>query len=214
MIANSTYQSNANMSPPPAGSSYINDNPYTYQGGDENYETFGNISVPAKQTSADQYFQRGVDLFAAGNYAKASDYFEQAKRTAPSDVILPFAYVQSLFAEGKYTEAARQLRDTINRQPAGSEWAFYPRGLYLDDNVLMGQIDKLARQAGSDSDLQLLAGYQLLGIHQFDAAMDFLNKAQLGDKNNQIAVGKLMFILNNLKANYQSQNAGSENLSK
>jgi uncharacterized protein HemY len=141
-------------------------------------------------------------LFAAGNYSKASDYFFQAKALAPSDVILPFAYVQSLFAEGKYVDAARNLRQVIDQQPTGSEWAFYPRGLYTDDEILMKQISKLLEQTGTNSDLQLLAGYQLLGVHQFDSAANYLNMA-ISDSDNQAAAGKLLFILDNLKANYQ-----------
>ncbi|MEN6386364.1 MAG: hypothetical protein ABFD79_14355 [Phycisphaerales bacterium] len=206
MTADSPYQTGSNPYPA-TGNSYSNDNPYTYKEGNANYEPFANITEPAKQTSTDQYFQKGVELFAAGNYSRASDYFYQAKGNARSDVILPFAYIQSLFAEGKYPEAARNLRDTMDRQPAGSDWAFYPRGLYLDEKVLLSQIDKLVSQAGSNSELQLLAGYQLMGVGRYDEALDFLNKAQASDKNNQTAAGKLIFVLNNLKANYQTQNA-------
>ncbi|OHB55701.1 MAG: hypothetical protein A2Y12_12530 [Planctomycetes bacterium GWF2_42_9] len=176
---------------------------YTYKGSDYDYRSFGNVTEPAKQSSADKYFDQGVKLFAAQNYSKASDYFFQAKALAPSDVILPFAYVQSLFAEGKYADAARNLRQIIEQQPTGSEWAFYPRGLYTDNEILMKQIAKLLEQTGTNSDLQLLAGYQLLGIHQFDSALNYLSMAQAGDTNNQTAAGKLIFILENLKANYQ-----------
>jgi len=204
-----TAQSPYNASEPyPATGSSHTDNPYTY--GTNEYYGFANITEPAKETAVDKLFEQGVDAFTAGNYSRASEFFLEAKNNAPDDIILPFAYIQSLFAEEKYAQAARQLRDTINRQPVGSEWVFYPRGLYLDDDVLNKQIEKLAGNAENSSDLQLLAGYQFLGIHQFEESLDVLNKAQAGDKFNQIAVGKLMYILNSLKANYQTVSAGSQ----
>lgn len=211
MIASSPYKPGTSY--PPTGSGYESDNPYTFYG-TEDEKPFANVTQPARETAADRHFEQGVNAFAAGDYSKAVTYFHEAKNSAPSDVILPFAYIQALFANENYTEAARQLRATINKQPVGSEWAFYPRGLYTDDQILMSQIDSLLEKASSDSDLQLLAGYQLLGVHRFDEALEYLNNAQAGDRYNQVAVGKLLYVLNNLKTNYDVKNSDSEYLNK
>jgi hypothetical protein len=60
------------------------------------------------------------------------------------------------------------------------EGVFYPRGLYPDEDTLLEQIDILTKQAESynfDADLQLLLGYQLLGIGQTDRAVEPLMHA-------------------------------------
>ncbi|OHB52834.1 MAG: hypothetical protein A2Y10_07920 [Planctomycetes bacterium GWF2_41_51] len=210
MVSSSPYQPNQPY--PPTGSRYDNENPYTY--GSDDVEAFASITEPDSKTSADLYFEKGVNAFAAGNYRQAEVFFHQAKNSEPSDVILPFAYVQALFAQGEYEKASRQLREIIRRQPVGKEWVFYPRGLYTDDQILMNQIDQLISKASDNTDMQLLAGYQLLGVQKLELAMEYLNKAQAGDRFNQIAVGKLMYVLNNLKTNYEVKNSDSEYLYK
>ncbi|OQA03108.1 MAG: hypothetical protein BWY69_00651 [Planctomycetes bacterium ADurb.Bin401] len=210
MVASTPYKPDEAY--PPIGSKYDNDNPYTYYGSEN--EPFAMVTSPEDKTSADQYFEKGVGAFAAGNYRQAEIFFYQAKSSEPEDIILPFAYVQAIFAQGEYDKAARQLRNIIDRQPVGREWVFYPRGLYTDDSILMKQIDQLVSKATDNPDLQLLAGYQLLGVQKLDLAMEFLNKAQAGSKFNQLSAGKLLYVLNNLNTNYEVRNSGSEYLYK
>jgi hypothetical protein len=173
----------------------------SYQFSGNSNESFADVATPVPQDSADRCFENGVNSFTAGDYRRAADYFFLAKAYAPTDDILPFSYVQALFAGGNYLTAAQNLRVSIERQPAERQWAFYPRGLYEDDNILTMQINTLISQASSNSDLQLLAGYQLLGVHRFDEALDYLNRAKFADSNNRVVVDKLIYILNNLKAN-------------
>lgn len=177
---------------PPTGSDYDNKNLYTYT------QPFAYVSQPEDKTAADYYFEQGVNAFAAGDYRKAVVNFYQAKNSSPDDVILPFAYVQALFADGNYSKAAQQLRAALEKQPAGSEWAFYPRGLYTDDQILISQINQLASQTSLDTNLQLLLGYQLLGIQKLDEAQGYLSNASQ-DKYNNVAAGKLLIVLDNLK---------------
>ncbi|MCE5340039.1 MAG: hypothetical protein LLF92_02785 [Planctomycetaceae bacterium] len=176
----------------------------SYQTSSYQYESFADVTSPAQENSADRCFEQGVNYFAIGDYSRASDYFFLAKSYTPTDDILPFAYVQALFAAGNYLPAAQNLRAAIERQPAGSQWAFYPRGLYKDDNILMMQINTLISQASVSSDFQLLAGYQLLGVHRFDEALDYLNRAKFADSSNRVAVDKLIYILNNIRTSYQT----------
>jgi hypothetical protein len=172
----------------------------SYQFNTNSYGTFADIASPMPQDTTDRCFEQGVNYFAIGDYTKAADYFFLAKSYAPTDSILPYAYVQALFAAGNYSNAAQNLRTAMESQPISSHWAFYPRGLYKDDSVLTMQINTLVNQASFSSDYQLLAGYQLLGVGRFDEALVCLNSAKLADGRNQIACDKLIYILNNLKA--------------
>jgi len=101
-------------------------------------------------------------------------------KLAPDDIILPFAYVQALFAVKSYPEAAEALREALEKISPETEGVFYPRGLYSDEEVLFEQIDKLSETAklyAFDADLQLLLGYQLLGVGDNDEAEQQLLKA-------------------------------------
>jgi hypothetical protein len=67
---------------------------------------------------------------------------------------------------------------------------YYPRGLYLDESTLTGQIDQLATAAQnnpSDSNLQLLLGYQWLGIGETQKAIEPLKNARSNPENRAAA---------------------------
>jgi tetratricopeptide (TPR) repeat protein len=141
----------------------------------EVFENLGEQSAePAEATLADAYFEEAVKVFEAGKYDQAVDKFARAMELAPDDVILPFAYSQALLANQQYSEAAKVLRAALAKVSPEKEGVFYPRGLYPKEDVLLGQIDHLAEQAelfSSDADLQLLLGYQLLGLGHVDQAV-------------------------------------------
>jgi hypothetical protein len=187
---------------------------YNYYGDDGGYTTYSSdapldpvtqarlraqleqqrAAPPAPQTLADTRFDEGVKSFEAGEYAAAAAKFEEARRLSPSDMILPFAYAQALFASGQYDKAAETLRDALQNVTPEKEGVFFPRGLYADDDVLYRQIDKLvdkADQAENDSDLQLLLGYQLLGVGETGYAREQLEQAAQ-DPKNAAAAGILL----------------------
>jgi len=156
---------------------------------------------PAIETEADRYFEEAVKAFEDGDYGKAVEKFEEAVACEPDDIILPFAYVQGLFADEQYEKAAEQLRDALSNLTPDEEGVFYPRGLYPDDGILFEQIDRLAEKAelkSYDSDLQLLLGYQLLGISRFDQAVESLQRARLEWRNSDTAE-KLLELLEKIK---------------
>jgi len=135
---------------------------------------------PAEATLADVYFEEAVKAFEVGEYGTAVQKFTQAMELAPEDMILPFARSQALMANGQYSQAAAVLREALAKVQPEKEGVFYPRGLYPDEDTLLAQIDVLAKQAESysfDADLQLLLGYQLLGIGQTDRAIEPLMHA-------------------------------------
>jgi tetratricopeptide (TPR) repeat protein len=74
--------------------------------------------APDAQTLADTYFEEAVKAFEAGNYSTAADKFTEAINLAPDDQILPFAYVQALFADKKYLQAATVLREALEKVSA------------------------------------------------------------------------------------------------
>jgi predicted Zn-dependent protease len=142
--------------------------------------------APDAQTLADTYFEEAVKAFEAGDYSTAADKFAEAIDLAPDDKVLPFTHVQALFADKKYLHAATVLREALEKVPAEEEGVFYPRGLYPEEDTLFEQIDQLAEAIplrGFDPDLQLLLGYQLLGVGSIEEAAEPLQQASLNSTN-------------------------------
>jgi tetratricopeptide (TPR) repeat protein len=156
---------------------------------------------PMEITLADTYFEDAVKAFEVNNYEAAIEKFSEAMMLAPDDMILPFAYSQSLFANGQYAEAAAVLRQSLAKTTPDKEGVFYPRGLYSDDNVLFEQINQLVERAelySFDADLQLLLGYHLLGIGKLDEALEPLQYASL-DMENAVAATTLLNVLEKIR---------------
>jgi tetratricopeptide (TPR) repeat protein len=117
-------------------------------------------------------------------------------------MILPFAYAQALLASQQYSKAAEVLRGALEKVSPEKEGVFFPRGLYPDEESLLKHIDRLAERAAQfsfDADLQLLLGYQLLGIGRHDEAVEPLMNAGK-DLKNAKAAGVLMELLEKIKA--------------
>jgi hypothetical protein len=145
---------------------------------------------PAPQTLADTRFEEGVKSFGAGNFEAAAEKFAEAMSLSPDDMILPYAYAQALFADGHYSKAADVLRAALQKVTPDKEGVFYPRGLYANDDVLYAQIEKLVDKADlndNDTDLQLLLGYNLLGVGETGYAREPLERASQDPKNGESA---------------------------
>jgi tetratricopeptide (TPR) repeat protein len=175
------------------------------------------LEQPDEATLADTFFEDAVKAFEVCDYDKAVEMFANASKLAPDDMILPFAHSQALFAKEQYSQAAGVLRAALRKEspepkkdspekegpPLGEDQeVFYPRGLYPDDDVLFEQIDRLAEKAelySFDADLQLLLGYQLLGIGEIDEALEPLLQASK-DMENADAAATLLKLLEKIKA--------------
>lgn len=156
---------------------------------------------PEKETQADRYFEEAVKAFEAGDYDNSAARFNDAQELAPDDIVLPFAYVQALFAGGEYKKAVGVLRPALMKASPEKEGVFYPRGLYSEDSVLQKQVGQLAEVVESkpfDADLRLLLGYQLLGTGRLDEAVKHLQSARL-DCNNSQAATVLIDLLEKLR---------------
>ena len=133
--------------------------------------------------------------------------FAKAIEFAPDDMILPFAYAQALLADERYVEAAGVLRAALAKVSPEKEEVFYPHGLYPSDDILFEHIDRLDEKTklySFDADLQLLLGYQLLGVGEIDEAVEPIGKAS-EDLENATAAGVLLNLLEKMKENGASQ---------
>ena len=91
------------------------------------------------------------------------------------------------------------MRSTLEKYKVTDEpEIFFPIGLYPNQNVLNKQIEKLKETADFQpyrAELQLLLGYQLIGIEQFKQAEDALINAKK-DLINADAANILLLLLN------------------
>lgn len=169
---------------------------------------------PAPETDADVYFEQAVKSFEGGDFAGAELAFRAAMEQSPEDMILPFAYSQTLFAQGKYNESAEALRKALAQTEPEKEGVFYPRGLYKDENVLFDQIEALNDVAAQSDelkgDLELLLGYHLLGIGETEAAITPLESASQDPKNADAAVVLLDLVVKRLEAEEAESDENAE----
>lgn len=166
---------------------------------------------PSAQTQVDTLFDGGVTDFEAGNYDAAAAQFGAAMELAPNDMILPYAYAQSLFASERYDDAAQVLREALSDISPSEEGVFYPRGLYADDDVLFAQVEELLDQVETysfDADIQLLLGYNLLGIGETEYARGPLERAAQ-DTQNARAAEVLLDLVEKLEAAAVSNGAAA-----
>ncbi|MHC4156572.1 MAG: tetratricopeptide repeat protein, partial [Planctomycetota bacterium] len=150
----------------------------------------------AEYVQPDPLMKEIADAFAARDYEKAARQANQALTYKPENAVLPFVYSQALFAGGKYSQAADVLREAVRNLDAEKE-VLYPLGFYPDQDVLNDQIATLSDAAAaqpSNADLQLLLGYQLLGVARYNEALGALHKAK-ADYVNKEAAGILIEIL-------------------
>jgi len=156
---------------------------------------------PQEETLADQYFEEGVKAFEAEQYSVAALKFADAVRIEPDDMVLPFAQIQALLADQQYEKAAEALQSAVRELPSDQLGIFFPRGLYPDDETLFGHIDRLETQAQRNpynAGLQLLLGYQFLGVGKYDQAEEPLRKAGL-DAPSKPASQAMLALLEKLK---------------
>jgi tetratricopeptide (TPR) repeat protein len=187
------------------------------QGVDEN--TFADIrqklaaeqqQQPDSATLTDKLFEQGVNDFEQGDYDSAARAFGNAVSFEPNDLILPFAYVQALFASGQYSNAADVLRQAIEQMPVDRQGLFFPRGLYSNDDIFFAQVEQLQSKAASadDADLSLLLAYQLMGQEKYDDARDWLTRAANYDVNQNTAA-ILIDLLNRVEEQPQNDSGNT-----
>jgi tetratricopeptide (TPR) repeat protein len=130
--------------------------------------------------------------FVLGNYDRAIVRAQQALKQMPDNTMLRFTYSQTLFADGRFQNAAITVRSTLEMMAqTGQQDVFYPMSLYPDQTTLSQQIDRLIVAINAkphDASLKLLLGYQLLGVGRIDEAVGYLQKASQDTINEKAAL--------------------------
>ncbi len=209
----------------PYGYGYGDNYPYGYGYGDR-YNTYNYYDTSPYQYSTEgreQYsdsaagqdtqtspasapFNEGVKAFRDADYKTAAAKFLESQKLKPQDKILPFAYTQAILAQGDYTAAAAALRDAVSKVNTETEGVFYPRGMYSSEEVLQRQLDNLSLAADTNpqnADLQLLVGYNKLGMGDIDKAEAAL-KPIVNDNINGPAAGALLKVVDKVRADREA----------
>jgi hypothetical protein len=180
------------------------DNSYnrTYKYSSEPVDEADNTGASETSTSvAENFFNEGVRMFGNSDYSGAAKKFGAAKYLVPQDKFFAFAYAQAVFASGDYISAAAALREAIAKITPETEGIFYPRGMYYNEAVIKQQIKTLAEKAQlskNNVSLQLLLGYNELGMNNLDNAEAAL-KIAAADRTNGSAAEALLKLIERLR---------------
>jgi hypothetical protein len=140
--------------------------------------------------SIDNQLDKIAEAFASEDYFNAVYYSRRAIEQYPEDVPLKFVYAQSLMADNDYHRAAQALRQAIDAADIENDGIFFPFGIYPNNEILNTHIDKLkqkVRYEPSNTNYQLLLGYELLGIGKYSEASTALEKAKINLENEKYA---------------------------
>jgi uncharacterized protein HemY len=138
-------------------------------------------------------------------------------QSAPEDIVVSFAYVQALFANGQYQNAAEALREALLKSSPQQEGVFYPRGPYTDESLLDKQIKQLSEEVDKDPvnvRMRLLLGYQLIGTCKLDEAARHLENARLKSHTNLAATLRIDVLEKNKKALNKNTDSNQEQTEK
>ncbi len=152
--------------------------------------------------AVNEYLCRAAKSFASGDYEQAVETAAEAIEDRPDSAILLFIYSQSLFADGQYNKATAVLQKALSEVDIEAEGVFYPIGFYPDEDILTEQIATLGEVAEAQPEnslLQLLLGYQLLGVGDYDQARDALDSAA-DNRLTEQAAALLMEVLEKASA--------------
>jgi len=155
----------------------------------------------AQQASIGRHLDNIAEVFAAGQYDKALLLAKEAVDDEPDSTALRLLYSQTLFATEKHAYAAVVIRQALAQIERQRQDLSYPIGFYPNADALNAQIAHLAQKAKDNpdrADLQLLLGYQLLGVRKFDQAEHALQKAR-DDVINADAARMLIDVLQNAR---------------
>ena len=152
--------------------------------------------------------------FVLGDYNRAIVRAREALKQMPDNTMLRFICSQTLFADGRYQNAAITVRSTLEKMAqTGQQDIFYSMNLYPDQDTLNKQIEKLIEAVNApraSANLRLLLGYQLLGVGRVDEAIGHLQKASQ-DTINEKAALYLVKVSGKLYRNIEPQQVSKPN---
>jgi tetratricopeptide (TPR) repeat protein len=126
---------------------------------------------------ANKEFDAAREAFKAGDAAKAQALAEKAIRLLPSDATLHEFRAMTLFAQGRYKDAAATLYAVLAAGP-GWDWKTM-RGLYPDEDTYTRQLRALeehVRKAPDSAEARFVLAYQYLVLGSKDEAVKQLKE--------------------------------------
>jgi tetratricopeptide (TPR) repeat protein len=126
-------------------------------------------------TKANQEFDAARAAFKANDYVKAQQIVEKAIALLPSDATLHEFRALTLFAQGRYKDAASTLYAVLAAGP-GWDWQTM-RGLYPDEDTYTRQLRALedhVRKDAKSAEARFVLAYQYLVLGTKDAAVILL----------------------------------------
>ncbi|MHC4735309.1 MAG: hypothetical protein ACYTDW_12755, partial [Planctomycetota bacterium] len=150
----------------------------------------GQAKTAVEYVKVNRYLQDIANAFSNEDYDGAVRKATEGLRAESQNLVLPFVYSQALFAVKQYSNAAGVLRKVLTKVDVEEQGVFYSLGFYRDKTVLNRQIEMLSEAVSADSDnagLQLVLGYQLLGVGKYDQALEALKVARQDYVNKEAA---------------------------
>src|SRR5262249_50724606 len=126
---------------------------------------------------ANKEFEAAREAFKGGDYAKAQSLVEKAIELLPSDATLHEFRALTLFAQGRYKDAAATLYAVLAAGP-GWNWATM-RELYPDEDTYTRQLralEEYIRKNPKSAEARFVLAYQYLVLGTKDPAVDQLKE--------------------------------------
>jgi tetratricopeptide (TPR) repeat protein len=145
-----------------------------------------------KEKEALETFAAARDAFKAGDYAQAQQKIEKAIGLVPSDPIMHEFRSLTLFAQGKYQEAAATIYAVLARGP-GWDWDTL-KSLYADPATYTAQLRALeafAKDHPKDAASRFLLAYHYLTLRQPESAVRMLQDVTRLAPDDQLAAQML-----------------------
>ncbi|MFO0948900.1 MAG: tetratricopeptide repeat protein [Planctomycetota bacterium] len=133
-----------------------------------------------QETRAQKYVTGGTRLFNAGSYHRAADQFRLAIKQVGDDPTPHFYLAQSLFAMGKYHEAAQAIKDGLKLNPEWLEVDFDMKSMYGNAGDLLTQLRDLGKDLKAnplDRNALFLLGFELFVTGEKERAKIILEQA-------------------------------------
>jgi hypothetical protein len=138
--------------------------------------------------AANELFDAARDAFKRGDYATAQADVEKAIEQLPSDAVLHEFRALTLFAQGRYSEAAATLYAVLAAGP-GWDWATMS-ALYPDVSVYTQQLRALedyVRKHATAGDARFLLAYHYLVLGYKDEAVKQLREVVRLTPNDKLS---------------------------
>ncbi len=166
-------------------------------------DTQAAAAQPAPSEAVISNLDQAQDAFKAGNYTKALDFADLAIRDMPNDAAVHEFRALSLFALGRYNEAATTLYSVLAVGP-GWDWATMI-GLYPNASEYTNQLRKLEGYIGQNpksAPARFLLAYHYLTQDHAEAAAQQLRQVVVLQPNDKLSAQ----ILQQLQPNNNGQN--------